>query len=192
MSSQKIRDIALDLFTQKGYEGASLADISELVGIKKSSIYNHYASKDDLFMSIFQMCYEAEIFQTKLFFDEIETKDIFSVLKDYLEYRTHSIEHIKNAKFLFRFMTFPPFHLTEDLKQLKLKYFNQRQVTIFDQLAKHPMLQDLEKQQIQEFVSVYHTLLKGCIVETFAGQPTNIDLHLRLVWHGFEASIPVK
>jgi Transcriptional regulator len=44
-TKQVIFDNALALFSQKGYDGVSVREIAKSVGIKESSIYNHYQSK---------------------------------------------------------------------------------------------------------------------------------------------------
>ena len=52
-TKEKIFNVALDLFSQKGYDSVSLREIAEEVGIKKSSIYSHYPSKEAILMDIF-------------------------------------------------------------------------------------------------------------------------------------------
>ena len=52
-TKEKIFDVSLDLFSKKGYDSVSLREIAEEVGIKKSSIYSHYASKEAILMDIF-------------------------------------------------------------------------------------------------------------------------------------------
>ena len=52
-TKEKIFDVALDLFSKKGYDSVSLREIAEEVGIKKSSIYSHYASKEAILIDIF-------------------------------------------------------------------------------------------------------------------------------------------
>ena len=47
-----IRDVAVDLFSQKGYDTVSIREIARTVGINESSIYNHYSSKEDIMDSI--------------------------------------------------------------------------------------------------------------------------------------------
>ena len=42
----------MDLFSKKGYDSVSVRTIASEVGIKESSIYNHYSSKKDILMSI--------------------------------------------------------------------------------------------------------------------------------------------
>ena len=45
---------ALSLFSVNGYEGVSIRDIAAAVGIKESSIYNHYTNKQAIFDSIIE------------------------------------------------------------------------------------------------------------------------------------------
>jgi AcrR family transcriptional regulator len=42
---ERILDVALTLFSRDGYDGASVRDIARQVGIRESSLYNHFASK---------------------------------------------------------------------------------------------------------------------------------------------------
>ncbi|ODD30998.1 TetR family transcriptional regulator [Listeria monocytogenes] len=52
MRKEEIKQAALTLFANNGFEGTSLADIAGVVGLKKQSIYSHFKDKDDLFLSI--------------------------------------------------------------------------------------------------------------------------------------------
>jgi AcrR family transcriptional regulator len=47
---------ALDLFSVKGFEAVSVRDIAGAVGIKESSLYNHYRNKQDIFDTILSEC----------------------------------------------------------------------------------------------------------------------------------------
>ena len=51
-TKEKILDAALDLFSVRGYEDTSVAEIAEAVGIKAPSLYNHYRSKQEIFTAI--------------------------------------------------------------------------------------------------------------------------------------------
>jgi len=51
-TKQIILDKALELFSTKGYDGVTVADIADAVGIKAASLYKHYESKQDIFDSI--------------------------------------------------------------------------------------------------------------------------------------------
>lgn len=39
-TKEKIVETALDLFSQRGYDGVSVRDIARAVGIRESSLYN--------------------------------------------------------------------------------------------------------------------------------------------------------
>jgi AcrR family transcriptional regulator len=52
-TKERIFEVALDLFAQRGFDAVSMREIAEAVGIKKASLYSHFASKDDLLEQIF-------------------------------------------------------------------------------------------------------------------------------------------
>ncbi|WP_405292817.1 TetR/AcrR family transcriptional regulator [Methanobrevibacter sp.] len=60
-TKEKIFDVSLELFSKKGYDSVSLREIAEEVGIKKSSIYSHYPSKEAILMDIFE--YFTDLFE---------------------------------------------------------------------------------------------------------------------------------
>jgi AcrR family transcriptional regulator len=49
---ERILDVALDLFIEKGFDGTSLREIAEKLGFTKAALYYHYASKDDILMAL--------------------------------------------------------------------------------------------------------------------------------------------
>lgn len=50
----RILDEALSLFSINGFEGVSVREIARAVGIKESSLYNHFKNKQDIFESIIE------------------------------------------------------------------------------------------------------------------------------------------
>jgi AcrR family transcriptional regulator len=52
LNKKKIIDIAIELISQKGIKGTSLADIAKNVGISKGTLYYYYSSKNDLIYDI--------------------------------------------------------------------------------------------------------------------------------------------
>jgi AcrR family transcriptional regulator len=64
-TKDKIIEVALDLFSVNGYESVSVRDISKAVGIKESSLYNHFKNKQDIFDTIIQVCTEKAMNQYK-------------------------------------------------------------------------------------------------------------------------------
>ena len=51
-TKKKILDVALTLFSEKGYGNVFVGQIAEGVGIKAPSLYKHYESKQDIFNAI--------------------------------------------------------------------------------------------------------------------------------------------
>ena len=53
-TKKKILDVALTLFSEKGYGNVYVGHIAEGVGIKAPSLYKHYKSKQDIFEAILE------------------------------------------------------------------------------------------------------------------------------------------
>ena len=49
-----IQQVATDLFTTQGYEVTTMREIAGVLGIKKASLYYHFAGKEDLLRSLFE------------------------------------------------------------------------------------------------------------------------------------------
>src|SRR5438105_11874583 len=49
-----IVDEATRLFAERGYEGASMADLAERVGLRKASLFHHFPSKDVLYAAVLE------------------------------------------------------------------------------------------------------------------------------------------
>lgn len=56
MANQRRRDqiaaAALDLFDQRGYHATGMQDIAQAVGMRASSLYNHFSSKQELLSEV--------------------------------------------------------------------------------------------------------------------------------------------
>lgn len=57
-TKEKILAAALELFSQRGYEAVSVREIAGEVGIKESSLYNHFQNKRDIFDSLVDVCWQ--------------------------------------------------------------------------------------------------------------------------------------
>ncbi len=52
MSREAILESAAQVFRQKGFHGASMADIAEAVQLQKASLYHHFSSKQDILLEL--------------------------------------------------------------------------------------------------------------------------------------------
>lgn len=67
-TKEKIISEALNLFSIKGFQAISVRDIASAVGIKASSLYNHFENKQDIFDTIVKKYSE----QVNRFFEQIK------------------------------------------------------------------------------------------------------------------------
>ena len=51
----RILNEALTLFAENGYDGTSVEEIAEKVGIKAPSLYNHFKGKEDILNALIDM-----------------------------------------------------------------------------------------------------------------------------------------
>ncbi len=55
---ERILDVALDLFIEQGFDGTSLRQIAEQLGVTKAALYYHFTSKDDILMALHMRLHE--------------------------------------------------------------------------------------------------------------------------------------
>lgn len=48
----EILDAALFVFSQRGYDGGSMREVATLVGVSEPALYRHFASKEEMFLSL--------------------------------------------------------------------------------------------------------------------------------------------
>lgn len=53
-TKQEILEAALDLFSTQGFEATSVSQIADAVGIRKASLYSHFASKQEILDALVQ------------------------------------------------------------------------------------------------------------------------------------------
>jgi len=54
----RILDVALDLFTEQGFDGTSLREIAERLNVTKAALYYHFESKDDILLALHMRLHE--------------------------------------------------------------------------------------------------------------------------------------
>src|SRR5262250_1891349 len=53
----RIQQVAVELFTEHGYEGTSLREIAERLDLTKAALYYHFKSKEDIVRSLVEDYY---------------------------------------------------------------------------------------------------------------------------------------
>src|ERR1700742_3435594 len=80
--TEKALDSAMQVFWRKGYEGASMVDLTEAIGINAPSLYAAFGSKEGLFRAVLER-YDA---RRAGFMDRVlSAPDAVGVARNYLE-----------------------------------------------------------------------------------------------------------
>jgi len=93
--SQATRDLilatAMRNFAEKGYEGARVADMAEELGIAKGSIFQHFGSKESLFLEVYKKATRS--FAAYLDVpDKVREGGFFEVLRYWLLHTEHMVQ----------------------------------------------------------------------------------------------------
>lgn len=117
LKSNEIKEAALKYFTIHGYEGASLSQIAEEVGIKKQSIYAHFKGKDDLFLQVLRDAKETELSSKLQYFNKIDSQNPEKDLYGFLKLVIDLFQKNEQLKFWLRMSFFPPAHLSKAIEE---------------------------------------------------------------------------
>ena len=56
--AQRVLDAALELFSAHGFEGTSLQDIADRLGVTKAAVYYHFHTKDELLLALVEPAFD--------------------------------------------------------------------------------------------------------------------------------------
>ena len=119
-TKEKIYYVSFKLFLENGYEATNIRDICKEVGIKASTLYFHYKSKQDLFFYIYDgicMDYINYIKEIEILNQNISLEEkLYILLKQKIEYY---VTDISKQKFILRYNMFPP---EEIINVIRKKY----------------------------------------------------------------------
>jgi AcrR family transcriptional regulator len=103
----RILNTALQLFTDKGFDAATLQEIADRLGFTKAAIYYYYRSKEDILMALHMRMHQFGAESLDRLVDEPVTLDIwesllFSLLDEMLAQRPLFLMHERNQAVLER------------------------------------------------------------------------------------------
>ncbi|GFP74109.1 TetR/AcrR family transcriptional regulator [Clostridium fungisolvens] len=95
----KVKKAALKVFAQKGFDGTTVKEIATESGLKPSSIYSHFSSKEELFMIIWEECMKKASMSIKPLIDYVGTAEDFDAKEIlYKHYNTIISHFTKNRE----------------------------------------------------------------------------------------------
>lgn len=91
--------VALDLFSERGFDGTSIRDIARAIGIRESALYKHYASKQAIFDALFEGMKQRYEEATDHF--HLPKGEFREVALQYGEQGVGMVKHMGKSMFLF-------------------------------------------------------------------------------------------
>lgn len=184
MTSEQIKEVSLKHFAQYGYEGASLAQIANDVGIKKQSIYTHFKGKDELFL---QLCRDARENEFKFVMDFRERnsdRPIQAVLYDFLLKYIDRYEKYMSTKFWIRTAFFPPAHLYDQVMKDVNDYLDHLEKLLLPIMKKALAKGEVNREIGEQRATVaFLALIDGIFVEMIYGSSERLQKRLDASWH---------
>ena len=182
MSTNQIRRIALNHFALYGYEGASLQQIAEEVGIKKPSIYAHFKGKDDLFLNVVQYAISLEKERILHHFQTQKQKPLERKLKCFLEWLEDEFHTSDVTKCILRVTYFPPLKLKDEVASLVDPFLDdmQRLLTRMFRLAHQTERLVIENPYAAALA--YITIVEGSLLELIYGNAQRYKKRVAATW----------
>lgn len=188
MTAKRIQAVALKHFSQKGYDGTSLAEIAGEVGIKKPSIYAHFSSKYDLFSAVVEEVSEDYRTYRHIIMSESARMDfeqrLFNIFSSLI---TYFIQDRTKMAFWVRLWMFPPAESREDTlgpwRNLN-KTFTDEIAVVFEQGISEGRIR---QGNARDMAHTYLCLLDGFLTRVIISDDADYSRHLTQVWKCFWA-----
>ncbi len=96
MSKKKnILEAAICLFAEKGYKEASMAELAKITGVAQGTIFYHYRSKEELFLSILKNFKQTLIEKYDEYFKEKRGKNGLEMMEQAVEFYFYLAEDME-------------------------------------------------------------------------------------------------
>lgn len=185
MTKNKLKEVAMRLFGEKGYEGTALSEIAKEVGVKTPAIYAFFENKEDLFMTVFREAmqsyntYIQELSEDQKVLSAQES--LRGILSRQYEFYQKSPEA---SKIVLRYVVFPPAFLKETIEEAFLES-DAMLTKIIEQFISKGMEEGVIRDQSKELlVDAFLNLMDGLSMQYF--YYTSKGIYERKLNHAFE------
>jgi AcrR family transcriptional regulator len=193
MANSNILDAALVLFAKQGFDGTTIKEISANAGLKPSSIYSHYQSKEEIFLEILNYCIDHALKSIRPLQTKVNKKLEIDPEKILFGYYQAIINHFLANKeeylFLKQACFFNKNQMTTDIHLLNLfgedyvSYFEK----FFDELQKQQIISSYDSKGIVfAYIGVILAYLEESIVYQLGLRPTYLEKSWEIFWKGIK------
>lgn len=179
LTRNKIMQAAFQSFGEHGYNGGSLAQIAEEVGIKKQSIYTYFKSKDALYLAISQQAVQFELAFAKDFIAQTAA-DMEQTLLPFLQGVQQRFHSSVETKFFIRSIYLMPQHLQGILCEQTNAYLDQLELLFINYFANQTITVSAE-----DAANSFLALLDSLYVEMLYGGNERFQKRLHAGWKVF-------
>lgn len=185
MTKNKLKEVAMRLFGEKGYEGTALSEIAKEVGVKTPAIYAFFENKEDLFMTVFR---EAMLSYNTYIQEMSEAQQVLSAKESLRGILSRQYEFYQKSpdasKIVLRYVVFPPAFLKDTIQDAFLQ--SDRMLTqIIEQLINKGIAEGvIRDQSVEQLVDAFLNLMDGLSMQYF--YYTSKGIYERKLNHAFE------
>ncbi|MCP3029031.1 TetR/AcrR family transcriptional regulator [Halobacillus sp. A5] len=192
MTEQKIIDAGLECFAQYGYQNTSLSDIADKVGIKKPSLYNHFSSKEAIFLRVLEEVAQKELEHLKGFTEYTQDRSIKEQIHEVFNLYVDHMSYSTEGAFFKRFTFFPPEEFADQILQVFLNTEEQVIKIIGPIFQKGMDTGVIRPLQLNELTSTFYTMIDGLFLEeNFYDRETLVERQkasFKIFWLGIQAA----
>ena len=186
-ATQRICNAAAEHFSLRGYDGASLNEIAEMVGIRKATLYSHFKSKDRLFIQVLDDAIEAECeFACRM----LQTEDT-APGNAYLAAINERFEQSVYLRYLLRSIYWPPDKLHSVIDKVYRKFLENVADAFHAQLLRF-VPDGLTESDRMLLAQAYIGIVESLYVEIIYSSSGEIDKRRKALWAIFSDSLALR
>jgi AcrR family transcriptional regulator len=129
-TKQKILKISTTLFSELGYKGTSVRKIAKEVGIRESAIYNHYKSKEEIFLEVAKGIFSSPFSKNELDVQESALKGKAFLQNFTMQYKLLTFD--KSNENMFRLLMIELFQ-NKELREQFISEFHNKNIKILSE-----------------------------------------------------------
>ncbi|AIQ72453.1 TetR/AcrR family transcriptional regulator [Paenibacillus odorifer] len=185
MTKNKLKEVAMRLFGEKGYEGTALSEIAKEVGVKTPAIYAFFENKEDLFMTVFREAMQSYNTYIQELSEEQKVLSAQESLRGILSRQYEFYQKSPEAsKIVLRYVVFPPAFLKETIEEAFLES-DAMLTKIIEQFISKGMEEGvIRDQSVQLLADAFLNLMDGLSMQYF--YYTSKGIYERKLNHAFE------
>ncbi|ERI91915.1 transcriptional regulator, TetR family [Clostridiales bacterium oral taxon 876 str. F0540] len=188
----KIKLAALTLFNEKGYSATTTREIANEVGIKSSTLYFYFKSKEDIFFTLYREARELFDKNKHARFNKIEDgnieKQLYALFMVSMEL---FIEHNLYSRFLYRYLIYPVYGVQDKIKVELEQWTNIATKHVYSLFCKGNEVGLFRNLSVDNLVRTYYRYQNGFTYELISSNripsKEELDEAWKIYWNGIRS-----